>query len=957
MTLAILKITDGTTTIDLLNKDSGFLLSEWTPAIADFKDGGIFQNSPLATGRRLVAYRYANAIETMQLKAHHVTPDALIRDTQELRRLLQKAADYWATDWQNTPVYIIARATGETNTRYCIIHTGRFANDANPYAQPFLQPMCGAAMDSIPFIFERGHWLENAPGTVNSVSLSGVQSWSTPEWDSETTTPTGNVTALAETADGSLLLAGTSDAAKVYVSSDGGATWSLNRTFGSTTDTVEDILCLRDDSDEIRACVSGSASAQGVWTSSNKASSWTRPIFGLDYFSAVQCVYTSWLQYGAESGNILTRTIDGTTVQGITPGTNSVLAIEEYPLTGDILWADGDELHRVDFSIANDVTEITHGSSTFECIKRLSTGRILAGMADGTVYYSDDGGLNWSTATTTLTSGVYSMVESLDGIVYGGGASVIWASYNHGDIWVQVSSDPSISVEGMLIKANGEIYAGDSAEILVQSYQEYDSPSVIHVVNGHFIGDISHIKSYDSSGASYTDLFPNPTLPYQIWGASADTTDIVYVGISSEAGAFTFPSVVFNISTGGTIQTIVFSYWDGSIWTTLPTSELRGFGSTSFLSDTGQYAYVFSPPSDWATTSIDSVTARWARAQIFGSGITSPYQGNGNIFSIKNAYADIASTQVLGDLPALAQIEIEVSSDTDDGGYINRAIVGLRSYSRGNRFNAYLNASDQGNDPSILVAAGTDTTFGAFIQAPSNRYMVFSPSTTGSWVSVVTWTLQGSLVQEYYGTYHVFLRCRQSGGSAGDIDFRLRASTGSGGVQIDTVSKTLANTNDNQFIDFGRLTIPVSSLLNDSDQGDEANITIQCNASSTTPDIHFYDLVLIPTDEWLGDFTDKENSATSPLTNLYYLDVDSATFPKRSIRAQVRDNKFNQIKNVFQPVVNGEAILQANARQRLWFFFARTESSGSSDWRSEPWMAAKITINATQRYLGMRGAR
>ena len=67
MTLAILKITDGATTIDLLNKDSGFLLSEWTPAIADFKDGGIFQNSPLATGRRLVAYRYVNTIETMQL--------------------------------------------------------------------------------------------------------------------------------------------------------------------------------------------------------------------------------------------------------------------------------------------------------------------------------------------------------------------------------------------------------------------------------------------------------------------------------------------------------------------------------------------------------------------------------------------------------------------------------------------------------------------------------------------------------------------------------------------------------------------------------------------------------------------------------------------------------------------------------------------------------------------------
>ena len=888
-----------------------------------------------------------------------MTPDALIRDTQELRRLLQKAADYWATDWQNTPVYIIARANGETNTRYCLIHTGRFANDANPYAQPFMQPMCGAAMDSIPFIFERGHWLENAPGTVDTLTLSGTQDWSTPAWDSETTTPTGSVTALAETADGTLLLAGTSDAAKLYTSSDGGVTWSLNRTFGTTTDTIREILCLRNASDEIRVCVSGGAVAQGVWLSSNKGSSWSQPLFNDEYFAAVECVFTSWIQYGADTGQIITRTTDGITINAGTPGTSNVLAIEEYPETGDILYADGDELHRIDFKIdaSTDVTEITHGSSTFQCIKRLSNGRLLAGMANGVVYYSDDGGLNWTTATTMLTSGVYSMVESIDGIVYGGGASVIWASYNGGDIWIQVSSAPGINVEGMLTKANGEIYAGDSAEILVQSYQEYASPSIIHVANAHFIGDISVVKSYDASGAAYTDLFPDPTLPYQIWGAAAASTDILYVGIDSAAGAFTFASVVLNISTGGTIPQIVWTYWDGSTWSSLFTSELRGFGSTSFLSDAGQYAYVFAIPSDWATTTINGVAARWVRATINGSNITSPYQGGGNIFSIKNAYVDLAATQVLGDLPALAQIEIEVSSDTDDGGYINRAIVGLRSYSRGSRFNAYLNASDQGNDPLILVDAGTDTTFGTFIQAPSNRYMVYSPTTTGSWVSVVTWTLQGSLVQEYYGTYHVFLRCRQSGGSAGDIDFRLRASTGSGGVQIDTTSKTLSTLNDNQFIDFGRLTIPVSSLLNDSDQGDEANITIQCNASSTTPDIHFYDLVLIPTDEWLGDFTDKENSATSPLTNLYYLDVDSATFPKRSIRAQVRGNKFNKIKNVFQPVVNGEAILQANARQRLWFFFARTAAASSTDWRSEPWMAAKITLGATQRYLGMRGAR
>ena len=116
-------------------------------------------------------------------------------------------------------------------------------------------------------------------------------------------------------------------------------------------------------------------------------------------------------------------------------------------------------------------------------------------------------------------------------------------------------------------------------------------------------------------------------------------------------------------------------------------------------------------------------------------------------------------------------------------------------------------------------------------------------------------------------------------------------------------------------------------------------------------------MVLIPVDEWLGDFTDQANGANSPVTGGYYLDVDSATFPKRSVRAMVRNNGTGYIKNVFQPATNGEVILQANARQRLWFFFARTDSAGSSTWYSESFVSAKITLKANQRYLSMRGDR
>jgi hypothetical protein len=61
----ILKITDGTVSdagirneVNLLAETSGFCLTEWEPAIADLKGGGVWSDSPISDGRRL---RFAKA--------------------------------------------------------------------------------------------------------------------------------------------------------------------------------------------------------------------------------------------------------------------------------------------------------------------------------------------------------------------------------------------------------------------------------------------------------------------------------------------------------------------------------------------------------------------------------------------------------------------------------------------------------------------------------------------------------------------------------------------------------------------------------------------------------------------------------------------------------------------------------------------------------------------------------
>ncbi|KKL52807.1 hypothetical protein LCGC14_2281760, partial [marine sediment metagenome] len=180
--MEILKITDGTTTIDLLDKTKSFLLNTWRPQIPGFKGGGTFRDSPLADGRRLIDYRFENVIDVFNMKIRSEDQDTLIEETQELRRLLTKAVDYWRTSWQLEPVWIEAQASCETNKRYSIIFSWRTPEDDNPYSQPFLQVGKGAMMDEFTIAIEHGHWLANQPGTGDCVESAGFGEFCFPSY-------------------------------------------------------------------------------------------------------------------------------------------------------------------------------------------------------------------------------------------------------------------------------------------------------------------------------------------------------------------------------------------------------------------------------------------------------------------------------------------------------------------------------------------------------------------------------------------------------------------------------------------------------------------------------------------------------------------------------------------------------------------------------------------------------
>lgn len=166
----VLKITDGTTSVNLINPAYGIHLAEWNPQIQQPKGGGVFQDSPLAPGRHRVYSQAANAIEPFEFKVDGLTQNQVIGRLTTLIGLLEAAVEYAEEISNSTPIYLEMQSEGG-NTQYALIESYTFPELDNPFGQPFLPLLGGnSAMDELTLDIERGSWLEYAPN--NSASLT-----------------------------------------------------------------------------------------------------------------------------------------------------------------------------------------------------------------------------------------------------------------------------------------------------------------------------------------------------------------------------------------------------------------------------------------------------------------------------------------------------------------------------------------------------------------------------------------------------------------------------------------------------------------------------------------------------------------------------------------------------------------------------------------------------------------
>lgn len=963
MTTGILAVSDGTTTIDLHNLSVGIGLKEWNPTVTPHETTS--QQSPLADMKRPVSRRFSVATETLTFNIKNITEDQLYVQIQELERLLEKAVNYWTTDVQPDPVYLVVRGNCETNTRYAIIYDYSFPQLDDPMSPDFTT-IDGKIFDELTLNIERGHWLANAPGTGTCGQTNNEQVWwSDQAWSVRSTDPSLQVLAIIQASSGRLFL-GDVDS-QVLQSDDDGLTWQVST--AAPASAVSSLF--QTSTGRILAGVSGR-----IWYSDDNGGTWNNVIIaGGGIITSIIQTETGRL-VAADTTDIVYSDNDGANWTAIPVTTKSILVVLQTT-TGRILAADNGQIWYSDDNALTWNILTTDPSGFVYSLYQTTTGRILAGNV-GEIWFSDNDGDSWSVTGSALVGNVEYILQSSTGAIYAGENGQIWKSGDDGDTWTVETTLPSAFVFTIMQTTTGRILAGDDGQVLTLPYTTFDMGPVntcddsVYVVNQARCANLTHIF-VDDGGVFGANLLPMTVFPVTLLPAVPVVNDAIYFGINTAiVDSGPFDGLVIDLDSViqfDTSYTITWEVWTGAVWVALTVHDGTNPGTGAFRS-TGVSSVHWVRPTGWATTAVNGVTGYWVRARLSAlvGAITPPTQQNRNIYSPTFPYVEVDSTQVVGDIAAIAEVKAHNRSDQDGPGgsgpdlYDNRLIMGLRSTERGSAFSSYLNVSNEQNPFGVTVTAGATTTIDADVSAPTGWRGTFAPAGVEAMLTRITFTLGPTIARDYYGTYHAFVRANRTAGAAADIGIRLQISAGSGGVIYTTETKYLQTTTIFELLDFGQVSIPPAGVLKTTELGDSTEIRIQASAASGTPDLRLYDLILIPVDEYAIDAVDKANETDSDVgrsgSKDKYLNLDSLTNPKENIRALVQIFGSGFVTSIYGPIAPGELFLQANKEQRLWFLAAKTSATGTAFyWISPPEISHSIQILKNERYLSVRGNR
>lgn len=588
-----------------------------------------------------------------------------------------------------------------------------------------------------------------------------------------------------------------------------------------------------------------------------------------------------------------------------------------------------------------------------------STQRTIWAGANGKIYVSYNSGITWALATDAPTGQIYSFVRTASGVLIAGGAAgeILRFDGGSGDDEPPEEPDDPEEPEEPEDPQEPDDPSFATTRFLGRSATCSDE---VYVANKFSSSNVTHIVYYN--GSQYINLQFGAEPPYSLLGATPDVGRAVYFGSrtgDSNIPAGPFSSLILNIAVAAVDVTVVWEYWDGSKWEALDVQD-----NSAGFSLLGVQSVHWVIPSDWDTTIINGVTGYWVRARVsaVGSNPSGPVHSSRYIYTANLPYVEIAEDEVNGDLPAAAQVLWRNQADNPVDApdlVVHRLLAGLRRYSRGRFFEAYINLSDVQTPFGVTVT--NESGSGGFedaLRAPTGRrYSVSYTSDLNQWHELVSLTLSTTIARDYFGDFRVFLRGYIAGGDDDDWRFRLSVSFGSGGLK--TYSKVVYGKPaqvDWRLFDLGSVRIP-NTVLGSNQVGDEMALHVEGYPTTSGVTAKLYDLIFIPTDEWAGDFLhgNADGNQLGGVTSGDFLDIDSLSNPKTDMVAYNR-TAAGLVRGIWQPITNGPVMLQVRARQRLWFLTA-TYDAGTKSYGAYPEVTGSVQINKAQRYLGLRGER
>jgi hypothetical protein len=522
--------------------------------------------------------------------------------------------------------------------------------------------------------------------------------------------------------------------------------------------------------------------------------------------------------------------------------------------------------------------------------------------------------------------------------------------------------------------ANTETYDGRTlGNVDTTGTREPTTDNEVYISNKANVANLTDIYYWDSVGGAWSVNLMDAVLPFDLFQNPVAAGDVIIFGIDTTlANSGPFCSLVFDLVTAqNDLTTVTWRYSDAGVdptaWRALTVQDntnADGAMTGDAFDTVGVNSVHWEQPDDWVDTLNPTIggvavgiTGFWVAAHVVAVGVnpTPPTQQNRDVYSVVWPYVDVFANQVGGDIPALMEMKVYAQSSRTTFAlspklFFNRCLVGLRSYDRGNDFTAYLNVSD-GQLPTGLTCVVS----GAMQPNPITPTGRFDDAVIPDGATQdADFTFTPALIQQYYGGFHAYFRAQVTAGFASGITAYIQLFA-SGIVVFQGNAVEFQSGNAWQALDLGPITIPGTNLVNLDETFDSFVISVEVrNNSGGAITVAYYDLVLVPVDEWAADIVfDLEPGA---VVTSRYLHVDSVLRPKNDIRAMSKAVSDNDVYNVWQTITNGKAMAQANARQRYWFFFTR-EDTAASDTKAQPYISASVTMQRNQQYQSMRGDR